>query len=740
MMLTLLTAPLLAKRKQSPPPTRSSRQNSSRNPAAAQPAAASLPPSVADRSFQRHDLWHYAAIMLVALLLRGIHFFELRNELPFATLITDSRVYDNWAQDIAAGNWMGSEVFYQSPLYPYAMAAVYSLTGYNPMHVRWLQAFLGAAACGLLAVAGHSFIGRRAGLAAGWMLAVYAPAIFFDSLVQKSSLDLFFLTAALAIMGQMLRKPHWPWTIALGVALGLLALNRENARLLLPIVGGWLWIYFSTASWQRRAGWLAGMAFGCSLVLLPVGWRNYRVGGEFLLSTSQFGPNFFIGNHAGATGLYQPLVEGRGHTIHERADAVRLAQQAQGRSLTPREVSNYWRNRALEFITGEPVQWLRLMVWKSYLIMHRQELVDSEGIEVYARHSRLLRALSWFNFGLLVPLAVVGAYITRHHWRRLGVLYVSIGILAASVAIFFVFARYRYPLVPIMLLLAGAAVAALPQIISDVRHGGLTRRWAAVLIAALLIAVPLNWPLPQYRDDAIAYANYGKELIDQGDLELAETALRQAIFLEPTVAGPQYNLGRVFDMQGNPQAARHQYEIAVGHNPQHGRAHWQLGRHALASGDIAEALQRLRLASQLAPELETIHSDLGAALLASGAVDQAIAAFRRALEVDPTSANAANNLVWLLATSPEQQLRNTEEALKWAKLLESTGEPMYLDTVAAAYAQAGQFEQAVQIAQRGSSLARESGQDELASRFQERLHLYQAGQPYREHAAVVSER
>ena len=82
-------------------------------------------------------------------------------------------------------------------------------------------------------------------------------------------------------------------------------------------------------------------------MLLPVAVRNYTVGGEFHLTTSQFGPNFYIGNHAGARGLYEPLVAGRGNAEAEREDATRLAEAASGRSLSPEEVSAYWSSQGV---------------------------------------------------------------------------------------------------------------------------------------------------------------------------------------------------------------------------------------------------------------------------------------------------------------------------------------------------------------------------------------------------------
>ena len=80
------------------------------------------------------------------------------------------------------------------------------------------------------------------------------------------------------------------------------------------------------------------------------------VGGEWFLTTAQLGPNLFIGNNARANGLYAPLRWGRGDPRLERQDATKLAEAAEGRRLTPGEVSRHWTARTLADVRAEPVR------------------------------------------------------------------------------------------------------------------------------------------------------------------------------------------------------------------------------------------------------------------------------------------------------------------------------------------------------------------------------------------------
>jgi 4-amino-4-deoxy-L-arabinose transferase-like glycosyltransferase len=132
-------------------------------------------------------------IFAVALAARLIHVWQLKGSPFFDTLLGDANGYDLWAQRLAAGDWIGSEVFYQAPLYPYFVGVVYALFGRDLLIVRVVQALIGSASCVLLGLAGARLFSTRVGLAAGLALALWAPAIFFDAVLQKSVLDMFFM-------------------------------------------------------------------------------------------------------------------------------------------------------------------------------------------------------------------------------------------------------------------------------------------------------------------------------------------------------------------------------------------------------------------------------------------------------------------------------------------------------------------------------------------------------------------
>src|SRR5262245_57235722 len=187
-------------------------------------------------------------VFVAALAIRLLHVWQIRRS-PFAdVLLGDARGYDEWATRIAAGEWIGRDVFYQAPLYPYFLGIVYSAFGHSVTAARLVQSLLGAGSCALLALAGRRFFSPRVGIVAGLLLAGYAPSIFFDGLLQKSVLDVFFIALALYLMARLLDEPDslrlW---LSLGLAMGGLSLTRENALVFIVVVLGWCWWGFPRA-------------------------------------------------------------------------------------------------------------------------------------------------------------------------------------------------------------------------------------------------------------------------------------------------------------------------------------------------------------------------------------------------------------------------------------------------------------------------------------------------------------
>ena len=587
----------------------------------------------------------YALIIFaVALAVRVLHVWQLRSSPFFDVLMGDANGYDQWAQRLAAGDWVGSEVFYQAPLYPYFLGAIYAIFGRDLLIVRIIQAVIGSASCVLLGMAAARFFTPRTGLVAGLTLALWAPAIFFDGLLQKSVLDLFFLCAALSLIARIAERGNRMQWLALGGVMGALALTRENALLLAGVVLIWSWFRV-----DRRVA-VASCLAGLALVLVPVAARNYAVGGGFYLTTSQFGPNFYIGNNANADGTYASIRFGRGSPEFERVDATEVAEASVGRSLSPSEVSSYWTGRALGYITSQPLDWLQLTGRKVLLLINRDEMLDTESQQSYAAWSLPLRVLGWFgHFGILVPLAVLGLIVTWPDRRRLWILHALAITYALSVVMFYVFARYRYPLVPFLILFAAApfdtqSAHSLRRLFAQ---GQFRRRGVALLATAAVAAVAAVANVSMLSPElmaAITENNLGTALQERQRLDEAIRHHQRAIELVPTYAPAYNNLGAALRASGRTDDAIASYRKALELQPDFPSAEFNLANALLAKGDSGASVAQFKRALDRSPQSVEAQNNLGIALAQKGDTAAAIAAFRAALAIDERSVIAHRNL------------------------------------------------------------------------------------------------
>ena len=135
------------------------------------------------------------------------------------------------------------------------------------------------------------------------------------------------------------------------------------------------------------------------------------------------------------------------------------------------------------------------------------------------------------------------------------------------------------------------------------------------------------------------------------------------------------------------------------------------------------------------PDYLEAHSNLANLLTDRGQIEDAIRHYREVLRLEPAHWKAANDLAWILATHKNEKYRDGTEAVRLAQSAQQAGgpDPGILDTLAASYAEAGRFDEAIRTAQSAFELAKATGEQQLAKSIQDRLGLYQAGRPVREY-------
>lgn len=497
---------------------------------------------------QIHGLIVIIGVAFVAMALRTWHVIATVNVPTSQFLLGDAAGYFQWAQRIAAGNWYGDDTFYQAPCYPYFLAVLMRVFDVGVTGARMTQALLGSVSVIAMGLATWHWFGKKAGIGASIMLALYSPSIYYDGIIQKTSLAAFLTCCLLLGSAWFAKQRTHLAAVVCGACLGLLVLTRENALLWLPVFPVWIYL---TGSESRRLSGTQVFAFvaGLSLFLLPVAARNASLGGEWSPTTFQAGPNFYIGNNLSADGIYRPLVPGHETPLYERADAVRIAEETSGRSMSSREVSKFWMAKSFDEINQSRMRWLQLMAQKSFMLVNHFEVPDVESINVYREQSAVLMMTKLLNFGILFPLACCGLFLHVRNSRQHLILIVLAGVMAIAVVAFFILGRYRLPLAILLVPFAASGLIGTVDLLRERRFRPL------VGIGAIFVCIFGISHLPVHDQtglNASSLMNAGIACAQRDNMELSLQLLQRARTIAPELGEVHFNLGMAWSKLGDP--------------------------------------------------------------------------------------------------------------------------------------------------------------------------------------------
>jgi tetratricopeptide (TPR) repeat protein len=259
----------------------------------------------------------------------------------------------------------------------------------------------------------------------------------------------------------------------------------------------------------------------------------------------------------------------------------------------------------------------------------------------------------------------------------------------------------------------------------------------------------------------------GQSLMSLDKVAEAAECFREAVRSDPTLTMSHNNLGVALARMGKPAEAAEEFAEVVRLDPEDASGHLNLGRALLGQGKAAEAIPHFRggmrlkrddlsalpelgRACQLSrdwaqaetcfrrlvalqPGMASYHRELASCLSRRGQASEAAAQYQQSLRLDPKWPSACLAKAWVQATHPDPAVRRGPTALLLAQqVVEATGQPdaQALDTLACAYAEAGRFPEALQAGSRARDRARAAGQTALAHEIEDRLRLYEKGQPF----------
>ena len=606
---------------------------------------------------RRTELLVIAALVAWALSLRGLYLAEIAAMPDFDQPRVDAEYHDYWAMGLATGKWAKPQhhekpdielrPFFRPPGYPYLLAAVYGLFGHDYLIARIAQMLLGAVSCVVGYLLARRVFGAVPAAIGAFLMGGYWALIYFEGELQPPVLLVFLDLCVLLALVRLADRPSLWLAGATGLLIGASALVRPNILLFVPAALMFCHVALRALRPRRRVA-IAGLVLSGTLAAVaPATIRNYVVSGEWVLVSSNGGINLYIGNNADSNGYAVTFVEFGSCFDHGRM--VRQVEDRLGHEVSDAEASGYWTRQAWAYIKANPGRCLRLAFKKAVLFWDAREIFSNKVLSHARNHSRVLGALPG-NFASTAALGLVGLIAA---WsasgggaggpsrRGVGLIVAFILIYFVSFLPFFVNARYRVPVIALLLLSAGYAVY---QTIAWLR----ARRYlpAGACVAGALIVYVLAG-LKSYDlalDPAKWYYDLGRAHAAKQQYERAIPEFKNALSENRAYLMAHYDLGLVYAELGRLNDAGYHLAEAVRIKPDYAGAHNNLGVVHRRLGRLMAAERSFRTAIAINPDYAEAHNNLGTVLADRDRPDEAIRAFRQAIRLRPDYAAAKASL------------------------------------------------------------------------------------------------
>ena len=468
-------------------------------------------------------------ILLSGLIFKGIYlyFYALNN--PYYSIVSmDSAVYLNWAQVILGEGWLGTEIFYRAPFYPYLLSIIFWFAPNNLLAVYIMQLGMGICSVVLIYSIGKRIYCERAGLIAAGFSLVYSPLTFFETKILPTITGIFLGLLSIYLLTRAEQEKKWYYWMAGAATLGVAAICRPNYLLMIPLIIFGILVVHRKQPRETPIPILI-LILVPSVIIGTVTLRNYVVGKDFVLISANAGITFAQGNNPWARGSIAVIPGFSGEVTNQRHEETQIAERVTGHKLKPSEVNTFWFKWGLTFIQKKPLEYLRLLLYKAAILFNNHELGSNYLLDVDKKVTPWLR-LAFLPFGFIMAWAVIGfARIFLERPAAQALIAAFIGSFLTAM-IFYANSRYRMTLLPPAIIMAGGGLDYL------VRN---PRRFGVILLTVgltFLISLPPFLPLNNThlsRSNSRAWAHLGGAYKNNNQLEKALWAYEKAIGMEP---------------------------------------------------------------------------------------------------------------------------------------------------------------------------------------------------------------
>lgn len=585
------------------------------------------------KQFFQKDRNFLIFIFVFSFILRLIYLLEIKDNPHFYNLSLDPLYHDSWAGQIAGGDWIGNQVFFRAPFYPYFLAVLYKIFGHHLFLVRLIQHLIGCISVVLIFLVAKKIFERKVAILAGIIAATYWIFIYYEA---ELLLDFLLVFWALLLIWLLLKAyenlKSSTWFFS-GVILGLFAITRPNILIFLLFLLLWMILalkkQISVVKISIFYGWVL---IGMILIIFPVTLRNYLVGKDPVLIASQGGINFYIGNNPKSDGMSAIMPE-LGDDW-EYSDCQFIAERTLGKKLKPSEVSDFYYKKGWNFIFSQPGQSLSLLFKKLCLFWNKLEISNNQNIYFFKQYSVLSRLLFW-GFWLIGPLALLGIFLSFKRGPQASLISLFIFSYMLSVVMFFVNSRFRLPVLPFLIILASFTLVEFYRMISAKAIKRIMV--SGLLLVMFMILVNSNFYDVGKGSFAQSYFGLGNVYLKNGDYKNALLQYQTALEKNPALPRAHLNRGVIFFRLGNYPEAAKEFLEEIKINPQDEKAYNNLSVLYRLQGKYSQAIQFAQKALQLRPNFSFAYYNLSSAYQAQNQLQKAESVLVTATQIIPQS-------------------------------------------------------------------------------------------------------
>jgi 4-amino-4-deoxy-L-arabinose transferase-like glycosyltransferase len=587
-------------------------------------------------------------VYLAALILRLLYLATVSHVPYLLSPLMDEKYHLELAQGILDHGFFGTEPYFRAPLYPFLLALFVSVLGDHLMLIRLLQAVIGSFTPVLTYLIGMKFFDRKIAIIAGFVAACYPTLWYYDVSLLITSIMVLLVTCVVLGLKVAEDDPRLKRFVVAGLLIGLTALARPNILIILPLLLVWIVILWKGDKPLKKPFALyTALVLAVILIIAPITIRNAATGEGFVPISWQGGFNFFLGNNSQANG-WSATAPGIDKTWQGGYNAaIQIPRVETGVELNRAATDRYWWKRTFATIDAHPGHFVRLLAYKFALFWNGYEIPNNLNIYFIRDFSFLAEftmanGVVRFPFGILAPLALLGIGLSLARWRRYILLYIATGGYMLSVILFFVCARFRQPLVPLLILLAVFATAEMIRFLRERRTGHF------VLMIVILVALGAGSNINLIRQSergqrAFDYYTLGIAEQQREKISEAVTAYEKSIHIDSTFSPSLAKLG-MFNLQWqNDSIGVTLLYKALRYDSTNALAWSNLARYYTNIGSLPEAMYFIHKAVDMEPYNDEYYFQMGYIYHLWGDPEAAIVAYAGALRLNPQNKKALTN-------------------------------------------------------------------------------------------------